>query len=361
MFVDDVEAQAVGPQATVVEVMTRACRDLADVLERQLGYPLAREKSVIANDDATAADIVRATDGKAGVATNVTSKLGIEYTCGRARPKTGGPRRLRYGKQWARRRRLGRLKRLGCKITQVVKRGLVLAASYGGSVRGTSDHELGILNLLTSNATAPNTRGTSRTLKLLITDLPAVSANGNVITQWAAAIWRACGPRGQRRRTDPTPNLMEAAIKKANRLLDAQGKTWSAIRGPAGAAILTARRLGWSFLGGLRVVDERGCQLDMGCTDPKSIRTAADRATRAGAAISAATKLGLRDADSGVWDAPVRRALSSKSMAPMAKSCLRRAFAGGCWSKARRFAEGLCADELCDKCGKGPDHDHHRI
>ncbi len=228
-------------------------------------------------------------------------------------------------------------------------------------MHGVSDHELGILELLTSNATPPNTRGTSRTLKLLMAGHPAIDANAAVITQWASAIWRACGPRGHRRRTDPTPSLMEAAIKKAGRLLAAQNNAWSAVTGPAGAAILTAKRIGWSFITGFRIHDERGEEIDMGVTDPRGVRVAVERATCAAAASSAAAKMGLGSASSEIWVSPIRRALKSKAMSPMAKASLRRASAGGYWTNARRAAQGLCTSMDCDRCGHGPDDAHHRI
>ncbi len=362
MFVDDVELQTIGSKSAVVIAQTKAVHDLADAFERQLGYPLAADKAVvIANDDVTAAAIVEATGGKAGTAVKVTSKLGVEFTCGRKRPARGGPRRLRYRRQLGRRRRLGKLKRIGCSVSQVIRRGLTPAATFGGVVHGVSDHELNMLELLSSNATAPNTRGTSRTLKLLLGHHPAVEANAGVMIQWASAIWRACGPRGNRRRTDPTPNLMEAAIKKAERLLRDQGMAWSAVAGPAGAAILTARRMGWEFLSGFRLRDERGEQIDMGCTDPRGVRAAAERATRAKAAASAASRMGMGDASSGIWVAPIRRALGTSAMTPMAKACLKRVFSGGFWTNARRAAEGLCLDNVCELCRRGVDDLYHRI
>ncbi len=310
IYVDDVELQTVGSKSAVVAAQTKAVLDLADVFERQLGYPLAGDKAVVIANDITIADeIVAATGGKAGTAARVANKLGVEYTCGRRRPPKGGPRRSRYRKQLGRRRRLGKLRRLGCNIAQVVRRGLTPAAAYGGAVHGVSDHELGILELLTSNATPPNTRGTSRTLKLLMAGHPAIDANAAVITQWASAIWRACGPRGHRRRTDPTPSLMEAAIKKAGRLLAAQNNAWSAVTGPAGAAILTAKRIGWSFITRFRIHDERGEEIDMGVTDPRGVKVAVGHATCAAAASSAAAKMGLGSASSEIWVSPIRRAL----------------------------------------------------
>ncbi len=291
----------------------------------------------------------------------VVSKLGVEYTCGRARPRTGGPRRMRYKKQTARRRRLGKLSRLGCRVAQVVKRGLNPSCTYGGIVHGVSDHELGVLSSLTSCATSPNTRGTSRTLKLLVTGDPAVTANTGIILQWAGAVWRACGPRQSRRRTDPSPALIDAALKRANMAMTASGNLWDKVAGPAGAAILTAKRMGWRYISGFRIETERGEALDMATTDPRGICAAAERATRKAAKIRAARKEGLPDADLGAWTGPIKRAPNSRAMTPMARSALRRAYTGGYWPNARRAAQGLTDDPTCPHCGRGPDDLYHRI
>ncbi len=214
--------------------------------------------------------------------------------------------------------------------------------------------------MLISAALPPATRGTSRTFKLLAAHDPATDANGKIIIQWAGAIWRACGPAATRRITDPTPVLMNAALKKADTIVKAtKDGVWSAVAGPAMAAVLTAKRIGWEFMNAFRVCDERGNMIDLAMTDPASVRVAVDRATRAESAKKGAIKERLGDPGDEVWVEPVRRALAGR-MDPAAKSCLRRVFAGGYWTNARRAKEGLCSVPDCDKCGEFDDL-HHRI
>ncbi len=197
-------------------------------------------------------------------------------------------------------------------------------------------------------------------MKLMLAGDPAVEANGRLLLQWAGAIWRACGPAATRRRSDPTPVLMDASLRKAtaNAGKPDQG-TWSAVSGPATAAVLTAKRIGWVFMSAFRVSDERGNMIDMAITDPASVKVAVDRATRAESARRAAAKERVGGEEDEIWVEPVRRALAS-GISPAAKSSLRRAYAGGYWTNARRHAEGLCASSECDKCG-GFDDSHHRI
>ncbi len=361
LYVDDIEVQVVGSKTSVPVDLGRAVRDLASVLVDDLGYPLAEDKAIaMANDAQVLKAIIDDVGHIAGTAEEATNKLGIEYTCGRRRPARGGPRRTRYRRQLARRRRLSKLKRLGCSIAQVVRRGLIPAASYGGVVHGVSDHELEILTSLTAAATPPNTRGASRTLKMLLHGDPAVEANIGILQFWAGAAWRACGPARGRRRTDPSPVLLDNAIKRADRGLATDGYSWSNVRGPAGAAVMTARRIGWRFISGLRIADEQGTSIDLGMTDPHNVRAAVIRATHNAAAARAARKEELERPADGVWTGPVLRALQGKKMTPAAKAALRRAFTGGFWTRSRLEEQGLCSNRDCDLCGQAPDDKFHR-
>ncbi len=352
----------IGSKTSVPADLGRAAKDLANILVNELGYPLAGDKAVaVSNDDQVLKAIVADIGHLAGTAEEAANKLGIEYTSGKRRPKRGGPRRARYGRQLMRRRRMTKLRKLGCSIAQVVKRGLTPAASYGGTVHGVSDYELEILASLTATATPPNTRGTSRTLKLQLHGDPATEANAGIIQFWAGAAWRACGPLRARRRTDPSPVLLDNAIRRADRTLNAEGFKWENVRGPAGAAIMTARRIGWRFLSGLRIADERGSVIDLGATDPHNVRAAVVRATRADAMIRASKREEMGETTDGIWISPVMRVLRNNKITPMARAALRRAFTGGSWTRARLAAQGLCTDTDCEKCGGALDDDHHRV
>ncbi len=362
LYVDDIEVQVVGSKASVPADLGRAARDLAEVLVNDLGYPLAEDKAIaMANDEQVLKAIITDIGDIAGSAEHAANKLGIEYTCGRRRPLRGGPRRARYRKQLARRRRLSKLRRLGCSVAQVVRRGLIPAASYGGVVHGVSDHELEILTSLSAAAVPPNTRGTSRTMKMMLHGDPAIEANTGILQFWAGAAWRACGPARARRRTDPSPVLLDNALKHADKEFTVNGYSWSNVRGPAGAAVLTARRIGWQFLSGLRIADEQGTTIDLGVTDPHNVRAAVVRATHAAAAVKAARKEELGHPNDEVWTGPVLRALQGGKLVPAAKAALRRAFTGGFWTRSRLEEQGLCTDKDCELCGHGPDDKFHRI
>ncbi len=217
-----------------------------------------------------------------------------------------------------------------------------------------SDHELESPTSLASAAVPPNTRGTSRTLKMMLHGDPAIEANVGILHFWAGAAWRACGPARARRRTDPSPVLLDNAIKRADRELAAKGYSWSNVRGPAGAAVMTAKRIGWRFISGLRIADEQGTTIDLGMTDPHNVRAAVVRATRSAAAAKAARKEELERPADGVWTGPVLRALQSKDMAPAAKAARRRAFAGGGGRDRGWKSKGYAQIGIANSAGRRP-------
>ncbi len=166
-------------------------------------------------------------------------------------------------------------------------------------------------------------------------------------------MWRQSGPRRLRRPTDPSTVLLDGAMKKAEREIEKNGYSWTSVTGPATAVAMTARRIGWRFISAFRVQDDCGRTIDFSETDPKGVKVAVERATARASARKFAETKGNEAFASGIWHAPVRRALSSRRMTPAAKAALRRAFAGGYWSAARRHAEGLCETTECDLCGGG--------
>ncbi len=361
LYVDDAEIQAVGQGKSVARDLAAAATDLADLLEKEAGYPLAHDKAVVvASEQRVAAEVIRLTDGKAGKLAAITEKLGIEYGAGKRRPRRGGPRRARIGKQMARKRRIAKLQRMsGAAARIVVSRGVLPAAMYDGLVNGISDAELYRLRGLMARATAPTARGSYTLLKLMLTEDPAVKANADVIARWAGAAWRAAGPVAQRKEGEPSAPILQGVMKAALEDMNAS-PDWGAARGPVGGLVRTARRIGWTVADAFKLTDENGRELDLGVVDPRAVREKVKTATeKASAKQIAAHERAPRLAD-GVWAAPIRSALRSRQLAPAARACLRRTFTGGYWTGARRAAAGLAPHAGCE-CGAPNDDVFHRI
>ncbi len=295
------------------------------------------------------------------------------------------------------------------------------------------------LQRLVANTSAPNTKGASRALKLLLDGDPAVEANAAPLVEWATAAWDVSGPAydavqpavagavaAQRRDGDTdeqlpatgaemapcgvqevdrdqdavagavlaqhcipvngnqpsatgaleapcddgSHNMCDLAFgsklraKQLHKLIelaneDARSGSWDTVRGPASAAVLTARRLGWRFNDGTSVTDEYGSIIDMARVAPSSVRSAVERATVKCTAASAAERWGRPEFARGIWVRPVRTALGR--IGPAAKAALRRIWTGGYWSRARLADNALVESAECERCGAARDDAYHRI
>ncbi len=397
IYVDDVELQAVGTER-IIETMAKAVEDLREVLVDDLGFPLADEKArVIGSTEEIKSGIIAATGGAAGVGAERAVKLGVELGSGKRIGRRGGHKRDRLRKAMARQRRLFRFKKMGGAAVKVVRRGVIPSTAFGSNVTGVSNAELRQIRALVSQTSAPTTKGASVALKLLLDGDPAVDANAAPMVKWAAVAWeaaalgtdhghvaagvfstqRSCHDHaagadearrligaqrsaqadfvGLTRRV--TGAQLNGAIKHA--ITDTEGGSWETVRGPASASVLTAQRLGWRFINGTTVIDERGRNLDMAVTSPESVRNAVARATRRATAAAAAVRWEKPEFDGGIWTAPVRTAMGR--LPPAARAAFKRAWTGGYWSKAQLADAGLADNACCDKCGARRDDKYHRI
>ncbi len=360
VYVDDAELQAIGPKHTVVECIADAANDMANILEARRGHPLADEKATLMATCSTAAAKIRSrTSGRAGKFTGVAEKLGVEYRCRRGRTSKGGIRRGRFVQQHRKQKRLDRLLGMGGPARVVADRGILPAIAFGNEVHGMDDVELWRVRRLVGRARTPNTRGTSLTLKLMLEGDPGVKAAEGPILHWAAAAWRAVGPKAAKRPRDPTIGALTSGMNEALKTA-AGGYDWKQVGGPAMAMLLTCLRIGWNVLSAFRITDERGSEWDFGTVGPSEFRSLIARAVNREASKRMAEKLGREDLSDGIWVAPVRTALNDRSLSPEARSSLRRAFCSGDWSTDRRFAAGLTPERRC-RCGALVDDTYHRV
>ncbi len=391
-YVDDVELQAVGTRR-VVQTIKNAVADLRNVLVDQLGFALAEDKArVVASADDIAEEIVQVTDGTAGRAVARAAKLGVELTSGRRAGRVGGIKRDRMRKALARQRRLLKFRAMGGSANKVVRRGVIPSTAFGSTVSGVSDAELAKIRRLVARTSAPGTKGASAALKLLLDGDPGYSANAATLYRWAEAAWDTAAPaayckigadsvvgavRAQHEEDNPAAGAfgarrcattdegkrrfragqLDAAIEYA--IKDAASGSWEGVRGPASAAYLTARRIGWTFRSGTVVADELGRDIDMARTAPSCVRKAVIRATRACSAAAAAARWGRAEFTRGIWHKPVQTAAGR--LRPAARAALRRVWAGGYWSRARLADVGLADSAECDKCSAARDDAYHRI
>ena len=159
------------------------------------------------------------------------------------------------------RARLGRfriLKKAKVSTARILKTGGIAAMVYGQETMGVADTSF--LAQRRSAAAALSTRGCGDLdLSLAMADSrrgakvdPAFAAHEGTIGAWAEAVWGGWLPLA----------MLKALMAATLDSLAGMGKaTWSLVKGPAAACAMTARRLGWTTHGGLRLTTDQGEEL----------------------------------------------------------------------------------------------------
>ncbi len=117
-------------------------------------------------------------------------------------------------KALARQRRLIKFKKMGGAATKIARRGIIPATAYGSRVCGVSDAELRQIRTLVGRTIAPNTKGASLALKLLLDGDPAKEANGAPLTRWAEVAREAAAQARVPTGGDATPRVAGASVAR---------------------------------------------------------------------------------------------------------------------------------------------------
>ncbi len=135
-------------------------------------------------------------------------------------------------------------------------------------------------------------------------------------------------------------------------------RTWGEVRGPLGAAVLSLRRIGWTFDNSLTLLTDEGVKLPLTSTSPALIAYHAQVAWKRTTARSAARTLGF---DGSQVDATVFQRELRLSHAAATFPLLKAFITQGVWSPARLRKAGYDVDCRCIHCGAPEDTLHHRL
>ncbi len=161
--------------------------------------------------------------------------------------------------------RVARLQRAaGCRARRLVKTGVVPQATYGAAVNGASDEELRRFRATTAPQLGPSARGRCLDRLLLLHDDPAHDAAVAPIARWARQVWAA--DRGETGAPE-----MPALLAWWRGAEPTRCRRWTDVRGPLSAAALSARRLGWEFVGPLELQDDRGYRVLLSDASPRMV------------------------------------------------------------------------------------------
>ena len=193
---------------------------------------------------------------------------------------------------------------------------------------------------------------------------PAFAAHEQPFTALAKAAWErwwqvpdddlTCNGEGRPERG------LEWCLKAASAKVEASGKNiWATVTGPFTAVAVSAARLGWKYLGGLRYRTDVGEAVDLTLDSPQAVKlrvrraVARWRARRIDEQLPQLALLGRPPVLAGVRAAAKAPSASdpfSKVWQPGCVSHLRSAVANGQWPQARLKSARFTDDPLCQLC-----------
>ena len=289
-----------------------------------------------------------------GVATKSRSKLlGVDYSGGSSVRRTVQNARLK--KADAKKRMLRRFG--GKAAARVVKTGIGPGIRYGAGVVGASSSAIQSARRITCTSIS-EMRGRSQfgRLQLAEYDVGALMATDPLV-EWAKGVWDGLASR----------KMMAVAWRAAMVHVGPAIRPFQVARGPAGAMVASAMRLGWKIPSPFCFLDQGGRAHDLDKVCPLVIGQLAQEALM----INDAKASGLAATIGGPPDLePLKDFLRTRGMrnSPVGAS-LRALGEGGWWPQARLFEAGIegVTDPHCRACiglrgTLGPAHGtlHHR-
>ena len=357
MFIDDLMGQTEDAhQHRVVGRLAAAAASLHDVIDRELRCTVAQHKSaLIASSDPLLERLKKAFGRFGGEAKSSAPNLGVDFFAGRRRAlkKSVVVLRKREDRFLKRARRLQTLRRSGYDMRELFITGLQSFSHYGSEVIGLDTRQL--------------QRARARYMELVGTKAPSAKANltlavmgdplwrqglGPALT-WATIVWKA---------TTSTDYASVISVPELGRLagpvMVKAPRTWGAVRGPLGAAVMSLQRVGWRFHNSLTLIFDTGERFPLPSTSPALLAYHLQVSWKRKLGRSAAKSIGMEgeQLDTTVFQQHQRRSQHGQSL-PLLKAFLTQ----GVWSSHRLKMAGYDIESSCPHCGAERDTLGHRL
>ena len=205
----------------------------------------------------------------------------------------------------------------------------------------------------------PHARGASLTAKLLVHGDSTVHAATAPLRQWHRAVWLSAVERRKAQVSATTlSKWWRAAAPRAS-------DSWANSRGPINAAILSAKRIGWSMISAFEAADDRGNRMQLADISPAGflqvLKEAVQRRHEEAAARAFANHTGRSGPRRVAFDIP-RKLYRSKKITGPQRAAVATLACDGFWTKTRlRDAGYVLPDTLCDVCRGAEDTLFHRL
>ncbi len=266
--------------------------------------------------------------------------------------------------------------------------GIQPAAAFGAEVWGMDDGEVRKLRRLAAAALRPTGRTRSLRTTLIWHGLFTAAAEHAPLIQLSRMVWEAVvrRERAENRGSSishlrqwwesaaakftPLSERLESMLNVNHRSgeelpLSRTRGIWRQIRGPMGAAALTAARIGWKFEGPFRLLDHNGAEVLLTNTPPALIKKMATDALRAtlerrlanGWAEGEPEYNGRR----ACLDLVINAVKCDRNLSADQKGIMRAVTCGAVMTGAKAVKLGYCVSGLCPLCQQALDTMAHRV
>ena len=239
-FVDDVSVRGTGPRKDVEKSLPEVVDAFIESMD-QLDLEVSRGapgevggKTVALVSHPGLKDRVKPPLRRRGIdVPSCARNLGVDFQGAGRRARPVRAKRMR-ALGWRARKLLG-LKRSGARVLQVAKVGLKPMVTYGMRCLGLPPSIVHKLRRVISASLPGQHIGRSTTLRLAMYGCdPQHEIAAAPLAAWASAVWDSSSE----------PEVLRLAWRR-QQLAVGLAPSWSKVRGPAGACIMSARAIGW--------------------------------------------------------------------------------------------------------------------
>ena len=356
VYVDDVALECSGSEAQVTRTVVAAARTFTRAVEG-IGMAFSPTKNAVVASTPALADAIdgqlrRLVVAKLRGARSLGSALGggksRHAALQRQRLQSFRVRRVQFQKV----RRLAGARRTGA----VLRSGGTAALTYGQATVGVACSTLLTQRRAVAAAYSRGGCPGDLDLTLVLADGPAqggadpaFAAHVDVLGLYADAVWGNWLPLVALR------GLFARSLAR----MDGKASPWGTVRGPIGATLAAAARLGWKLEAPTVVVDDLGHRVDLAVDPPALVR----QLVRAAVRRWRWRRLELRHpyiakgrGGYGPFIQPLLRLLDAPpgpEWGPAQQGALRSLIAGRQWPQARRFQAGFTVTRNCQLCVRG--------
>ena len=268
-------------------------------------------------------------------------------------------RRQRAAQLGERTARLSGLRRAGRRmargVARVFKTGLKSACVYGSRCLGLPEAQLQALRRAAGRSLSGKVGGQSLTLQLAVAgprEDPTAEVTAAPLVEWAAAVWEERVPS----------EVLQRAWRRQQQEVGMK-RRWAAVRGPAGACIMSLPRAGWCWPRWDTFRSREGLLLDLREVCPQDVKAMVLLDVEAELWARWTAQPGREQLAPMPLIAPLVTTLRrpvTDGWGPHARNAARQAVVHGPWTQSELFAIGRVGTATCQACGAAPGTPHHR-